>query len=345
MIEIRYLKKVFKTRLRGEKTALEGITLTVKDGEFFVLLGPSGSGKSTLLNLIAGLEKPTEGEILIDGKVVSSPSISVPPAERGVSMVFQSYALYPHMRVKENLAFPLKVAGSNRDEIARRVEEVAELLEIKEILNAYPHELSGGERQRVALGRALVRKPKILLLDEPLSNLDAILRMKMRGELKGIQRATGVTALYVTHDQTEALSLADRLAVMNQGRIEQVGNPLDVYNDPATPFVAGFIGNPPMNLYRKRVERDGKRSFVRIFGKKYEVNASDTFVTVGFRPEWAQTTEGQEIEIKEVERLGDETLLHVKGGEDRGIIKVHGDHTFKKGQRIGLRIKKIHLFH
>ena len=344
MIEIRNLKKVFRTRLRGEKTALEGISLTVNEGEFFVFLGPSGSGKSTLLNLIAGLEKPTEGEILIDGKVVSSSRTFVPPARRGVSMVFQSYALYPHMRVKDNIAFPLKVAGLKRDEIERRVMEVAELLEIKELLNAYPHELSGGERQRVALGRALARKPSILLLDEPLSNLDAMLRMKMRGELKRIQRVTGVTALYVTHDQTEALALADRLAVMNRGKIQQVGTPLDVYNDPATPFVAGFIGNPPMNLYKKKVEREGKGSFVKVFGKKYEVRYSGSSLIVGFRPEWTQVTEGQEVEIEDVERLGDETILHVKGGEDRGIIKVHGDHTFKRGQRIGLRIKKIHLF-
>ncbi|MBI5042493.1 MAG: ABC transporter ATP-binding protein [Nitrospirae bacterium] len=241
-VELIGLKKYF-----GHVKAVDGIDLEIKDGEFLALLGPSGSGKTTLMRLFAGLESPTEGSILIDGKNVND----APPRERGIAMVFQSYALYPHKSVFKNISFPLKVEGLNKEDIKKKVEWAAGLLHIGHLLERMPSQISGGEKQRVAIARALVRRPKVLLMDEPLSNLDAKVRHMAREELKLFQRDIGVTTIYVTHDQAEAMGLGDRIAVMNAGRISQIGAPDEIYNEPSDTFVAGFVGIPPMNFIEK----------------------------------------------------------------------------------------------
>ena len=229
--------------------AIDGISLVARDGEFMVLLGPSGCGKTTLLRIIAGLEKPTSGEVLIDGEVVNE----MPPRARGIAMVFQSYGLYPHLTVWNNIAFPLRTLGTPREEIKRKVEWAAGLLGIDHLAQRRPRQLSGGERQRVALARALVRDPTVFLLDEPLSNLDAKLRASARSELKAFQQKVRTATIYVTHDQVEALGMGDRIAVIDRGRLRQVGTPTEIYEHPADEFVATFLGTPPMNL----IERDG----------------------------------------------------------------------------------------
>ncbi|MDA8243685.1 MAG: ABC transporter ATP-binding protein [Elusimicrobia bacterium] len=236
--------------MRGRNTVLAGIDLEIKEGELFVLLGPSGCGKSTLLNLIAGLEKPTDGELRFGPRLVASgrPADFVGPRERNVAMVFQSYALYPHLTVRANIAFPLRIAGVQASEIAARVEKAAATLGITRLLDAKPGELSGGERQRTAIARAIVRRPDVLLFDEPLSNLDAQLRLATRVELKKLQRELGVTSIYVTHDQVEAMTLGDRVAVIKDGRVQQLDTPMGLYERPANRFVAQFIGFPQMNI-------------------------------------------------------------------------------------------------
>ena len=232
------------TKAFGEVRAVDGVDLATREGEFLVLLGPSGCGKTTLLRMIAGLEHPTAGEILIGGRIVND----LPPRSRKIAMVFQSYALYPHMSVARNIAFPLKAQGMAKDEIPRKVEWAAALFGIGHLLDRKPRQLSGGERQRVALARAVVREPDVFLLDEPLSNLDAKLRTSARDELQQFQRRIATTTIYVTHDQIEAMGLGDRIAVMQGGRVRQIGTPVEVYGDPADTFVAGFLGSPPMNL-------------------------------------------------------------------------------------------------
>ncbi|MEJ2428386.1 MAG: ABC transporter ATP-binding protein [Deltaproteobacteria bacterium] len=255
-ITFKSLQKTFFT-LRGKVEALKSIDLEIGQGEFFILLGPSGCGKTTTLNLAAGLERPTAGEIRFADKIVSSPEkkIFVSPKERNVAMVFQSYALYPHLNVFENIAFPLRVA-KERD-IAEPVRNTAHMLDIENLLERKPAELSGGERQRVAIARALVRDPDLFLLDEPLSNLDTQLRTTMRAELKRLQRNTGVTTIYVTHDQTEAMTLGDRIGLFREGRLIQVGTPDNLYNSPQTPFAATFVGSPPMNLIPAEIKKEG----------------------------------------------------------------------------------------
>jgi ABC-type sugar transport system ATPase subunit len=271
----------------GQKTILPPLTLTVHDGEFFVLVGPSGCGKSTLLSLLAGLDQPSAGRILFDGSDVTD----LEPRERDVALVFQSYALYPHMTVRENMAFPLSVASRakrlERKRIEEEVQRVAGFLGLSALLNRRPRELSGGQRQRVALGRALIRKPRLFLLDEPLSNLDAQLRASMRAELLRLHKELKVTTIYVTHDQTEAMTLGDRLAALNEGRIQQVGRPHDIYATPANLFVAGFMGYPPMNLLSARLSNDGIQA-----GPLYLTRPPDAptvnqeeIMTVGLRPE------------------------------------------------------------
>lgn len=277
----------------GGTEVIHGVDINISDGEFVVIVGPSGCGKSTLLRMVAGLETVTSGEVRIDEQRVNEHE----PMERNIAMVFQNYALYPHMSVFENMAYGLRIAGTPKAEINERVQNAAKLLQIGDYLNRRPRELSGGQRQRVAMGRAIVRKPAVFLFDEPLSNLDAKLRVQMRLEIKALQKELGVTSLYVTHDQVEAMTLADRMIVMNGGNAEQVGAPLDVYANPATRFVAGFIGSPPMNFLQ---------------GARF--NADKTRIA-GIRPEhlWLASESDAQLTgtIRYTEALGAETLVHV----------------------------------
>ena len=247
-VTLRQVRKSF-----GTTPVVHGVDIAIADGEFCVLVGPSGCGKSTLLRMIAGLEEIGAGEIAIGGRVVNN----VAPKERDIAMVFQNYALYPHMSVHDNMAFSLKLAGEPAEAIRRRVEEAAQILGLMEYLQRYPRQLSGGQRQRVAMGRAIVRKPQVFLFDEPLSNLDAKLRVQMRTEIKALHQRLKTTSIYVTHDQIEAMTMADKIVVMNGGNVEQIGGPLELYDNPANLFVAGFIGSPAMNFLPGKVARTG----------------------------------------------------------------------------------------
>jgi ABC-type sugar transport system ATPase subunit len=293
----------------GPVVAVDGLTLEVADGEFLILVGPSGCGKSTALRMVAGLERISDGAITIGDRVVND----VPPMDRDVAMVFQSYALYPHMTVERNLAFGLRQRRTPREEVRRRVDEVARMLGLEDLLRRRPGQLSGGQRQRVAMGRALVREPEVFLLDEPLSNLDAKLRVEMRAELKRLHRRVGVTTIYVTHDQVEAITLGDRIAVLSDGVLQQVGPPQDVYDDPANVFVAGFIGSPAMNLLTGRA-RGGRVTVGEV--ELPEVSVPDGEVLVGIRPEGLRPVgEGApgpvfDVQVEVVEPLGEEVLVH-----------------------------------
>jgi multiple sugar transport system ATP-binding protein len=287
VVETRGARKIYA----GDTPAVDGIDLRTNEGEYLVLLGPSGSGKTTLLRMIAGLERPTAGDVLIGGRAVND----LPPRARRIAMVFQSYALYPHKTVNANIAFPLAAAGMPKEERPERIRWAAKLLGIDHLLERKPRQLSGGERQRVALARALVREPQVFLLDEPLSNLDAKLRATAREDLKEFQRRVGITTIYVTHDQVEAMGLGDRIAVLDNGRLQQLGTPQDIYHDPANTFVATFVGSPPMNL----IERDGS--------------------LIGFRPEQflpeslVSEPEGRvpfAYHVDRVEYLGSDRLLY-----------------------------------
>src|SRR5512132_1664259 len=284
----------------GEKTyghgahankVIHGVNVEIADGEFIVIVGPSGCGKSTLLRMIAGLETITEGEIAIGGKVVND----VEPKDRNIAMVFQNYALYPHMTVYENMSYGLRIRRMPPAEIEQRVQRAAKILELGSFLQRRPRELSGGQRQRVAMGRAIVREPAVFLFDEPLSNLDAKLRVQMRMEIKHLHRDIGTTSVYVTHDQVEAMTLGDRLIVMNAGRAEQIGAPIDVYERPATTFVAGFIGSPAMNMLPARLAADARS--VELDGVRLAVSAPSQHagqeVTLGIRPEHVALGQGQ----------------------------------------------------
>ncbi len=349
-VEVNNLVKKF-----GKVVAVNGITFKVSSGEFFVLLGPSGCGKTTTLRCIAGLEDPDEGEIIIDGVVVND----LPPYKRDVAMVFQNYALYPHMTVYENLAFPLKMRKYSKDEIDRRVKAVAELLHISDLLHRKPGELSGGQQQRVALGRALVREPKVFLMDEPLSNLDAKLRVYMRAELKRLQKELGITTIYVTHDQVEAMTMADRIAVMNKGKIMQVGAPKELYHRPANLFVAGFIGSPPMNFFEATLStRKGgyylDLGFAKIDIPEWmgqEISKKTTEVIIGIRPEHikiATSTESNSIETEVIvtEPLGTETIVNVKLGNKVCKIRLLGELDAPPGTklRITFPVDKLRIF-
>src|SRR5262245_45002124 len=298
----------------GPVVALHGLSLDVSDGEFLILVGPSGCGKSTALRMVAGLERISEGTISIGGRVVND----VPPKDRDIAMVFQNYALYPHMTVEKNLAFGLRQRKTKPDEIRRMVDEISRMLGLEDLLRRRPGQLSGGQRQRVAMGRALVREPEVFLLDEPLSNLDAKLRVQMRAELKRLHQRVGVTTIYVTHDQVEAITLGERIAVLADGVLQQVGPPQSVYDHPANVFVAGFIGSPPMNLL------EGTASGGRVVVGDVEldlVRAPDGPVLVGTRPEGLRPVGRDhagaafEVGIDMVEPLGDEVLVH--GSIDR----------------------------
>ena len=286
--------------------AVKGVSVDVAEGELVVFVGPSGCGKSTLLRMVAGLETVTEGVINLRGRKVND----LEPAERDIAMVFQNYALYPHMTVRRNLAYGLKNRGISRDRIDRKVADAAELLQIAEFLDRKPGALSGGQRQRVAMGRAIVRDPAIFLFDEPLSNLDAKLRNQMRLEIKGLQRRLATAAVYVTHDQVEAMTLADRIVVLNGGRVEQIGTPTEIYRAPASTFVASFIGAPPMNL----IATEAEAGAVRLDGQGLALpGAPSGAVTLGVRPEDLHTSaagEGFRISVTAIEELGATRLIH-----------------------------------
>ena len=330
-LEISRLVKSF-----DKTTILHGIDLSIRDGEFMVFVGPSGCGKSTLLRTISGLEAATSGDIHIDGQNVNNTSA----ANRGCAMVFQSYALYPHMTVYDNMAFGLENMGLPKADIAQKVQAAAELLRLHELLQRKPTQLSGGQRQRVAIGRAIVRKPKVFLFDEPLSNLDAALRVDMRVELARLHNELGTTMIYVTHDQVEAMTLGNRIAVFNQGRIEQVGAPLELYNRPANTFVATFIGAPKINLI-PRPAPDASAAHQALWGALGGA-LRDTAQHIGVRPEHLQVRAdgaGVVATIALAEHLGDASILHlrVEGVAELLKAKVDADHShFQGGQTVAL---------
>jgi multiple sugar transport system ATP-binding protein len=317
------------TKRFGEVEVIPPLDLTIEDGEFTVFVGPSGCGKSTLLRLIAGLEDISSGAIRIDGKDATD----IPPAKRGLAMVFQSYALYPHMSVRKNIAFPLRMAGLDKAEQDRRVAQAAAALNLTDYLDRRPGQLSGGQRQRVAIGRAIVREPAAFLFDEPLSNLDAALRVGMRLEISELHTRLKTTMIYVTHDQVEAMTMADKIVVLRAGHIEQVGSPLELYHAPRNVFVAGFIGSPKMNL---------------IGGAEAERHHART---IGIRPEHIAVTDGEGTwsgTVGVAEHLGSDTFFHVHGTglADTITVRAPGEVSFRHGDRIGLtpRTDQIHRF-
>jgi multiple sugar transport system ATP-binding protein len=327
----------------GAVTALAGIDLQVAPGEFFSLLGPSGSGKTTTLRILAGLEQADEGTVRMNGKDVTA----LDPGERDVAMVFQSYALYPHMTVRENIAFPLRMVGVSKEEVTHSVQEAAARVRIEHLLERRPGQLSGGQQQRCALARAIVRKPALFLLDEPLSNLDAKLRVETRVELKRLQRALNVTAIYVTHDQEEALSLSDRLAVFMDGRVVQVGTPEEVFSRPATVEVAGFLGNPPMNLLPARLE-DGRALLENAILDLPGLKALGTReVTLGIRPSAVRISEqGLPATVTMCEVLGEDFFVDLTVGERLVRAKMNGgERPAERSQvRIALDPLALHVF-
>ncbi|MBB4144029.1 ABC transporter ATP-binding protein [Rhizobium rhizoryzae] len=322
-ITLRSVSKVF-----GEAKVIPSIDLQINEGEFVVFVGPSGCGKSTLLRLIAGLEDVSGGEIVIDGQNATE----LPPAKRGLAMVFQSYALYPHMSVRSNIAFPLKMAGMDKGEIDRKVSDAARVLNLTDYLERKPRQLSGGQRQRVAIGRAIVRQPKAFLFDEPLSNLDAALRVNMRLEISELHQQLKTTMIYVTHDQVEAMTMADKIVVLNRGNIEQVGSPLELYRKPANLFVAGFIGSPRMNL---------------IEGKFAQANGAKT---VGIRPEHIGLSRDSglwEGTVTIAEHLGSDTFMHIEVPEVGTVTaRAGGEFGVRHGDRVYLTPDetKLHRF-
>jgi sn-glycerol 3-phosphate transport system ATP-binding protein len=345
------LRKVFKKF--GKVEVLHGISCDIRDGEFVVILGPSGCGKSTLLRLIAGLEEITAGDIAIQGQVVNR----LEPADRDIAMVFQNYALYPHMTVYKNMAYGLKIRRMAPEEIDRRVRKAAEILELTEFLDRKPRQLSGGQRQRVAMGRCIVREPKVFLFDEPLSNLDAKLRVQMRLEIRRLHEELKITSIYVTHDQVEAMTLGDRLIVMDNGHAAQIGTPLEVYERPATLFVAGFIGSPAMNFMPGRLSGDGGTvalpdGLAIPLGLSGGLGSADRDVTVGIRPEHFHISSadrpGIDLRVDHVEILGADTLVHGRFGENRTplTIRLQDVHHFDKKAVLSANVSpdKLHLF-
>jgi sn-glycerol 3-phosphate transport system ATP-binding protein len=338
-VEFRDVTRRYPGGRSGDTVALKGLNLTVADGEFLILVGPSGCGKSTALRLLAGLDKPSSGEIRIGGEVVND----LAPGRRDIAMVFQNYALYPHMTVYRNLAYGLRQRRTPRAEVEQRVRETAELLEIGELLDRKPGQLSGGQRQRVAMGRALVRKPQAFLLDEPLSNLDAKLRNQVRGDLKRLHRELPVTSIYVTHDQVEAMTLGDRLCVMSDGEVQQIGTTDEIYNRPANTFVAAFMGSPPMNLIPATVEAGN----LHIGGAEVRaVPTPEGRVTVGVRPEHLRLhvnqTDGMvPARVDFVEPLGSHALVTAlleTREETRVIVQAPPGSELASGTRIGLEM-------
>jgi sn-glycerol 3-phosphate transport system ATP-binding protein len=337
------LRQVEKIYGRGPKAvkAIHGVSADIAESEFVVIVGPSGCGKSTLLRMVAGLEEISAGEIAISGRVVND----VEPAERDIAMVFQNYALYPHMSVYDNMAYGLKIRGLPKAEIQARVDRAAAILELGGLLERKPRQLSGGQRQRVAMGRAIVRQPQVFLFDEPLSNLDAKLRVQTRLEIQKLHAELGITSLFVTHDQVEAMTLAQRMIVMNAGRIEQIGTPEDVYGQPATTFVAGFIGSPPMNLLE---------GYAR--GDRFELGSSNLALPaaapregpllLGLRPEHAVWSDagGWQLSVEVVEMLGAERLVHGRLDDAPFTLRIDGTVAAPKpGQMVPIQAPHSHL--
>jgi multiple sugar transport system ATP-binding protein len=328
--------------------AVEALDLTIQDGEFLVLVGPSGCGKSTSLRMLAGLEDIDAGRILIGDRDVTD----VAPKDRDIAMVFQNYALYPHMTVAENMGFALKIAGINKDERATRVQDAAKLLDLEPYLDRKPKALSGGQRQRVAMGRAIVREPQVFLMDEPLSNLDAKLRVQTRTQIASLQRRLGVTTVYVTHDQTEALTMGDRIAVLKDGVLQQVGTPRDLYESPSNSFVAGFIGSPAMNLFDADVVDGGVQfgtATVKV-SRETLAGASGSKVTIGIRPEdltVSKTGKGLQTTVELVEELGADGYLHgsseVNGETIEVVVRVDGRDHPVAGDKIALLPVEHHV--
>jgi sn-glycerol 3-phosphate transport system ATP-binding protein len=333
----------------GDVKVIHGVDCRIADGEFIVILGPSGCGKSTLLRIVAGLETQTSGNVEIDGKVVND----IEPKDRNIAMVFQNYALYPHMSVYDNMAYGLRVRGMGKPEIDVRVRKAAGILNLLELLDRKPRQLSGGQRQRVAMGRAIVREPAVFLFDEPLSNLDAKLRVQMRIEIKRLHQTIKTTSIYVTHDQVEAMTLADRLIVMNAGRAEQIGTPMEIYARPATVYVAGFIGSPAMNMLPARRAADGKA--IELPGGS-KLNLAQPLpgsgdMLIGIRPEHVSVaTAGGgvfQMNVDLVEALGADTLVHGRIGGDTALtVRLPGTTRVAAGQRLALAVAPtdFHLY-
>jgi len=340
------------TKHFGKVVAVDNLNLEIKDGEFVALLGPSGCGKTTTLLMVAGIYKPTRGYVKFDGRVVNH----LLPKDRNIGMVFQSYALYPHMTVFENLTFPLKLKKVPMDEMRKRAQRIADMMGIGELMDRRPIQLSGGQQQRVALGRALIKEPKLLLFDEPLSNLDARLRLAMRGEIKRLQMRLGITSIYVTHDQVEAMTMADRIAVLNNGQLQAYAPPEELYDRPRTLFVAGFIGNPPMNLFEMELYQEGDKYTLRHRdlqlpipdARKPRRQPSDRRVIVGIRPEDVSIgPEGDfEAEIYMVEPLGRDDIITCNIGEIRVQTVVDSRLGYRIGDkvRVSFNLDKLQLY-
>jgi sn-glycerol 3-phosphate transport system ATP-binding protein len=344
-----HLKNITKTYGGGAKSVqvIHGISMDIADGEFIVMVGPSGCGKSTLLRMVAGLEEITGGDIVIGDRVVNE----LEPKDRDIAMVFQNYALYPHMSVYENMAYGLKIRRFSKDDIEARVQKAAKILELGALLQRTPRQLSGGQRQRVAMGRAIVREPAVFLFDEPLSNLDAKLRVQMRLEIQKMHRALGTTSLYVTHDQVEAMTLGQRMIVMNAGRAEQIGTPAEVYSNPATTFVASFIGSPPMNLLKGRISADGMKFEL---GEGVAVTMPSSISAsagreciLGVRPEHLVLGKpGLSLQVEMVEALGADVLIHAIAGGQAMVIRAAAGIAVEAGQRVtaGFDAAAVHWF-
>ena len=341
-VAIREVRKSF-----GTAEVIHGVDIAIDDGQFVVLVGPSGCGKSTLLRMIAGLENITAGEIRIGERVVNH----VPPKERDIAMVFQNYALYPHMTVAANMSFSLRLRGASKAETDMRVKRAAEILGLTHLLARFPRQLSGGQRQRVAMGRAIVRDPQVFLFDEPLSNLDAKLRVQMRTEIKELHQRLGTTTVYVTHDQIEAMTMADKIVVMHDGLVEQIGAPLELYDRPDNLFVAGFIGSPAMNFLRGAVRANGLAEFEGPGGLRLPLAApagwNGRSIVCGIRPEhFALADDGAEAEIQVIEPTGSEIQVVAKLADEDIIAVFRERHQFKPGDKIRLKPdpRLVHLF-
>ncbi len=347
-VTLRNLRKSY-----GNAETIHGIDLDIRHGEFCVFVGPSGCGKSTLLRMIAGLETISDGDLSIDGQRVNQ----VDAADRGIAMVFQNYALYPHMSVRENMSFGLRIAGRSRKEIAEKVDDAGRILQLDALMDRKPSQLSGGQRQRVAIGRAIVRDPKVFLFDEPLSNLDAELRVQMRVEIAKLHQEIGNTMIYVTHDQTEAMTLADKIVVLRAGRIEQVGSPLELYENPKNLFVAGFIGSPKMNFLKARLVADGGAPTLDCGGARLPAPAwlaagdPGAEITLGIRPEHFDRTPNPEaklrIAVDVVENLGGTSFVYGKTAGGETIIAEMRDRAIPRpGEdvEIGFRMEDARFF-